>query len=113
MAAKEKCHSWKFLHSCKKGAGAKNILFLRFFFAEPNFAFGMTPKINFFFAFYFFCGQQHLVPGIKYFRKSLGFVRYNACKPWVGGVLCSQNQFALALALPHGTCWGPGALEFT
>ena len=23
----------------------------------------------------FFCGQQHLVPGIKYFCKSLGFVR--------------------------------------
>ena len=36
----------------------------------------MTPKINLFFALLFFCGQQHLVPGIKYFRKSLGFVRY-------------------------------------
>ena len=35
----------------QKGAGAKNI-FLRFFFAEPIFAKGTKPKINFFLRFF-------------------------------------------------------------
>ena len=35
----------------------------------------MKPIINFFCVF-FFCRQQHLVPGINYFPKSLGFARY-------------------------------------
>ena len=52
-----------------RGAGAKkNILFLRFFFAEPIFAKGTKPKINIFFAF-FFAAKQHVGPGINYFRK--------------------------------------------
>ena len=58
----------------KGGQGQKKFLFC-IFFAEPIFVYGMTPKINVFLAF-LFCGQHHLVPGIKYFRKSLGIVRY-------------------------------------
>ena len=72
----------RFWHPCKKGGRGKFFLILRLFFAEPIFARGMTPKIDSFFAlFFFFCRQQHLVPGINYFRKSLGFVQYSLYNP--------------------------------
>ena len=85
----------------QKGGQVQKILYLcDFFFAEPIFAYGMTPKINLFFVF-FFCGQQHLVPEIKYFRKSLGFVRhmiYIACrKPLGTSVLVGESGINVPL----------------
>ena len=45
----------RFWHSCKKGgAGAKKFSFLRLFFAEPIFAYGMAQKINLFFVLLLF-----------------------------------------------------------
>ena len=87
MAVKEKCHSWKFWHPCKNGAGTKNTLFLRFF-CGTHICVEHDAKNEFIYCvlLYFFCGQQHLVPGIKYFRKSLGFVRYfESVSPTQGG----------------------------
>ena len=54
--------------SAKEGRGKK--FFLRFFFVEPIFAKGTTPKINIFFAF-FFVAKQRVGPGINYFRKKI------------------------------------------
>ena len=36
MAAKEKCHSWNFLHSCKKGGKGKKYFIFAIFLAEPR-----------------------------------------------------------------------------
>ena len=54
----------------KGGQGQKTI-----YFCGTHFCVGHDAKNYFFFVFYFFCGQQHLVLGIKCFRKSSGFVR--------------------------------------
>ena len=65
----------RFWHSCKKGGRGKKYFIFAFFFGGTHFCVGHDAKI-FFSRLIFFCGQQHLVPGIKCFRKSLGFVRY-------------------------------------
>ena len=38
----------QFWHSCKKGGTGKNYCFFAIFFAEPGFAEGVKPIINFF-----------------------------------------------------------------
>ena len=65
-------HAAQACSSQKGGWGQKT---LRLFFAEPIFAKGMQLKISIFHAF-FFVVKQDLVPGIRYYRKSLGMARY-------------------------------------
>ena len=83
-----------------RGAGGqgqnKKYFTLAIFFAAPIFAFGMKPIINF---FCILCGQQHLVPGITYFRKS-----FRICTVPCSALQCEALQRDPPRPTPEASC---------
>ena len=50
----------RFWHPCKKGGRGKKYFIFAIFFAEPIFAYGMTPKISYFLCCFFFADNNAL-----------------------------------------------------